>query len=340
MKRFLLSLTMLLPLHAALADEPPGLVSREIAAPHHGRNMDMTVWYPGEGGTETVFAENPVFKGGMVREGATPRPGKHPVVLLSHGMGGSLMSLNWLATGLATRGAVVIAVNHPNGSFRDRRPDKLFDHWTRVQDLQSALDHVLADKTLSAAVDPSRIYAAGFSFGGWTALSIAGVTSKPEGSVGYCAAAGERSRNCTDLIGEGFDLAKLDRAHWTATYKDARIRAVAAIDPGLTWELSAEDVRDVEQDKLLLIGLGTGNDRLYATDTSRKGSNFESLVPAAKVEVIAPAFHFTAMPLCKPEGADLLAADNDDPVCTDPPGTDRKAVHDKIIELLAQHFGI
>ena len=184
---------------------------------------------------------------------------------------------------------MVIAVNHPNGWFRDRQPDKMFNHWTRVQDLQSALDHVLADKSLSATVDPSRIYAAGFSFGGWTALSIAGVTSKPEGSVGYCTAAGERSRNCTDLIDEGFDLAKLDRTLWTASYRDARIRAVAAIDPGLTWELSAEDVRNIEQDKLLLIGLGSGSDRLYATDTSLKGSNFESLVPAAKVEVIAPA---------------------------------------------------
>ncbi len=70
------------------------------------------------------------------------------------------------------------------------------------------------------------------------------------------------------------------------------------------------------------------------------GSGFEALVPAAKVEVIAPATHFTAMPLCTPAGTDILLEEKDDPVCTDPPGTSRKAVHDRIIELLSKHFGL
>jgi predicted dienelactone hydrolase len=339
MKRFLLALSLTMPLSAAaMAENPPGLLTREITVLHHGRTMEMAVWYPGDGGVESVFAENPVFKGGLVRQGATPRAGKYPVVLLSHGMGGSLMSLNWLATGLAERGAVVISVNHPNGWFRDRNPAKMFDHWTRVQDLQAALDNVLADKDFAGSIDPSRIYAAGFSYGGWTALSIAGVTAKPEGSLAYCTAAGERSHNCTDLTTYGFDFANLDRNKWTASYKDSRIRAVAAIDPGITWKLTADDVRDVQQDKLLLIGLGTGGDRLYATDTSSKGSNFESLVPGAKVELLAPAYHFSAMPICKPEGAALLAEDKDDPVCTDPSGSDRQLIHDRIIALVAEHF--
>jgi hypothetical protein len=89
---------------------------------------------------------------------------------------------------------------------------------------------------------------------------------------------------------------------------------------------------------LLLIGLGAGADRLYATDTSAAGNNFESLVPSAKVEVLAPASHFTAMPICKPEGPAILAEEKDDAVCTDPAGSDRKDVHDKIIELIAKHF--
>ena len=340
MKHLLLSLALLLPLNAALAAEPPGLLRREVAAPHHGRTMEMAVWYPGEGGTETMFAENPVFKGGMVREGAAPLPGKHPVVLLSHGMGGTYLSLNWLASGLAERGAVVVSVNHPNGWFRDRHPAKMFDHWTRAQDLQVALDSVLSDKTFAEVIDPHRIYAAGFSFGGWTALSLGGVTASPEGSASYCAAAGDRSHNCTDLKSYGLDPAKIDQARWIASYKDARIKAVAAIDPGLTWKLGNGNVRDLDQSNLLIIGLGRGTDRHYATDTTEFGSGFETLVPQAKVEVLAPATHFTAMPLCTPAGTDILAEEKDDPVCTDPAGTDRKSVHDKIIELLAQHFAL
>ncbi len=340
MKRFLITLAILMPLHAAAADEVPGLITREIPAPHHGRQMDMAIWYPGTGGVEKVFAENPVFQGGMVRLGATPHAGKFPVVLLSHGMGGTYLSLNWLASGLAARGAVVVSVNHPNGWFRDRHPAKMFDHWTRVQDLQVALDSVLADKVFANAIDPRRIYATGFSFGGWTALSLGGVTADPDGNIAYCQAAGERSHTCTDLTTYGLDPAKIDRARWTASYKDARIKAVAAIDPGLTWKLSAANVRDVDQAKLLIVGLGTGTDRLYATDTTERGSGFESLVPHAKVEVLAPATHFTAMPICTVAGADILAAEKDDPVCTDPHGADREAVHGRIIELLARHFGL
>ncbi len=331
-------LALLLSVGPALADDIPGLVEREVFAPHHNRQMDMAIWYPSDTGATETFAENPVFYGGEVRRNAPPLPGRHPIILLSHGMGGTYLSQNWLASGLAARGAIVISVNHPNGWFGDRKIDKMFDHWTRVQDLEMALDAVIADKTFAPVIDPSRIYATGFSFGGWTALSIAGVTASADGNIAYCSRAGARSHNCTDLSTFGVDPAKIDPVRWTASYKDDRIKAVAAIDPGLTWKLTAANVRNVAQDNLLLIGLGTGTDRLDATDTTATGSNFEALVPGAKVQVLAPAVHFTGMPLCKPEGVAILASEKDDPVCTDPAGTDRKAVHDEIIALIAGHF--
>jgi predicted dienelactone hydrolase len=324
----------------ALAAEAPGLMELQINAPHHGRAMPVAIWYPATGGTTERFAGNPVFEGGDVRRGATPLPGKHPVVLLSHGMGGSYLSLNWLATGLAQKGAVVVAVNHPNGWFKDRDRVKMFDHWTRVQDLQAALDYVLADKGLSAIVDPDHINAAGFSFGGWTVLSIAGATADITGSVAYCNDAGQRSHNCMDLKHFGYDPAKANPEKWTASWKDARIKSVVSIDPGLTWKMKPENVSGLDQSKLMVIGLGNSSERHYATDTTADGSHFDSLVPNAHIEVISPATHFTAMPLCTPNGAAILEEEKDDPVCTDPTGTDRKAVHERIIALTAAHFGL
>ncbi len=339
MKHLMICLAFLLP-SQAFAESVPGLMERQIAAQHHGRQMQMVVWYPATSGKLEHFAENNVFFGGDVIRDAKPETGKHPVILLSHGMGGSYLSLNWLASGLAAKGAVVVSVNHPNGWFKDRDPIKMFNHWTRVQDLQAALDAVFADKELAPVIDPTRIYATGFSFGGWTALSIGGATADVNGNTAYCKAAGERSHTCTDLEFYGYDPAKADFAHWTGKYKDQRIKAVAAIDPGLTWGLKAGNVEQVDHEELLLIGLGSGPDRLYATDTSDRGSSLEALVPGAKVEVISPAFHFTAMPLCKPQAEAILAEEKDDPVCTDPLGTDRKVVHDKIIGLIAAHFSL
>jgi predicted dienelactone hydrolase len=341
MKRFVLTIQLLLST-SAFAQEAPGLMTRDIAAPHHNSKMQMAIWYPATAGTLERFAENPVFVGGDVRRNAAIASGKHPVVLMSHGMSGTYLSLNWLATGLAQKGAIVVSVNHPNGWFGDRKPDKMFDHWTRVQDLQVALDAILGDKTLAANIDPARIYATGFSFGGWTTLSLAGVTSQPEGNFDFCNRDGssERFSPCTDLKNYGFNPTKTDRAKWSASYKDSRIASFVAIEPGLTWSLDADDVKALDQSKMLIIELGAGNDRHFATDTSSSGSNFESLVPNVQVEVIAPATHFTAMPVCSTNGVKILADEKDDPVCTDPAGTDRKAVHEKIIALAAEHFGL
>jgi predicted dienelactone hydrolase len=339
MKRLLLALTLFLPTHA-MAAPAPGLITEQVKAPHHGRAMDVAIWYPGSGGSEQLFADNPVFQGGKVLKDATPLAGKHPVILLSHGMGGSYLSLNWLASGLAARGAVVVGVNHPNGWFKDRQIDKMFNHWTRAQDLSAALDAVLTDRRFAGLIDPDRVYATGFSYGGWTALSIGGAIAGVSGNTAYCAAAGERSHNCLDLKHFGVDPAKAQPELWRSSYKDARVKAVAAIDPGLTWGMTADDVKDLDADKLLLISLGTGLDQHYATDVTAKGSNFAVLVPDAKFETMSPATHFTAMPICKPQGAALLAEEKDDPVCTDPPGTDRATVHDRIIDLIAKHFGL
>ncbi len=126
---------------------------------------------------------------------------------------------------------------------------------------------------------------------------------------------------------------------YKSSYKDNRVTAAAAIEPGLTWGLQASDTTGLDV-PVLLIGLGEGKDRLEATDTSASGSNFEALVPVAKVELLAPAMHFTALGVCKPAGEAILIEENDDPVCTDPPGTNRQAVLDRIITLLARHFGL
>ncbi|MBL8791646.1 MAG: hypothetical protein JNM45_14230 [Rhizobiales bacterium] len=345
MSRFLsiVLLVLFLPVQQAvpsLAADPPGLIVEQVDAPHHGRSMEVAIWYPGTGGRKMLFADNTVFAGSDVLKNAAPAPGQHPVVLLSHGMGGTYLSLNWLASGLAERGAIVISVNHPNGSFKDRDLSRMFNHWTRVQDLQVALASVLADKRFSASIDPSRIYVAGFSFGGWTALSMGGATTHLGSNAAYCKAAGDRSHTCTDLSTYGLDPARANPQLWAASYKDGRIKAVAAIDPGLTWGMTGDDVKNLDGTRLLLIGLGTGTARLYATDTSAKGSGFEALVPGAKVRVLAPAFHFTAMPVCKPGAETFLADTHDDPVCSDPPGSNRAAVHDQILALVAAHFGL
>ncbi|MEE2946498.1 MAG: hypothetical protein VX444_15130 [Pseudomonadota bacterium] len=324
---------------AAKAD-PVGVQNSMVFAEHHGRDMLMTVYYPAaeNSGQSISFAENPVFFGTPMFENAAMADGTHPVVLMSHGLGGRAAAMSWLAAGLVQEGAIVIGVDHPNSTFRDFDMLAGMDHWTRVQDLQVALDTVAAG-AFGDSVDMSRLYATGFSFGGWTALSMGGLRSSADGYALYCDKTAGGSTHCNDLQRAGVDLRALDAEKWSASYQDARISAVAAIDPAFTYGVTQE-MADELIGEALLITLGEVEDRLQATDVTSGGSGFEQKRPDLESIVIAPAFHFSALPLCKPEGEKILEMENDDPVCTDPEGADRKKIHADVIAAIASHFDL
>lgn len=211
------------------------------------------------------------------------------------------------------------------------------DHGTRVHDLKRTLDALLADASISPHVDPLRIYVAGFSLGGWTALPIGGLRGDLNAYSRYCAQSGHR--HCRDIARAGIDLMQLDAAIWGRSYRDSRVKAVAAIDPALHQGLNVSHASDMV-DAVLLIGLGQGDDRLPDTDFSAPGATLTRILSGPRTEVMAPAFHFSALPVCKPEGTKHLAEENDDPVCSDPPGTDRHALHERITCLIGRHFGL
>jgi predicted dienelactone hydrolase len=295
------------------------------------------VFFPSTGGNSMELGTNGVFQGVTVHENAHITPGKHPVILMSHGWGGNFKRMAWLSSALAEKGAIVIAVNHPNSMTGDLNNLNALNHWTRAQDLSAALDYVMQDAEMAAHIDAARVYSVGFSYGGWTALSLGGLKGERDGLDRFCHNGSKVSSHCTDILKAGITISDINADKWQASYKDPRVIAVAAIDPALTMGLTNGDKSQLDV-PVLLIGLGEGDSRLLATDTTARGSNFEALLPTATVEHIFPATHFTALGVCKPKGAEILAEEKDDPVCTDPPGTDRKAVMARIITSIARHF--
>ena len=339
MKHRLVVAFFLLAVQTAVA-APAGFRALTIPAEHHGREMSGALWYPSAGGGRTMFhGENAVFYGTEVLVGARMAHGPFPVIVASHGLGGNIGALGWLSAGLARAGALVIAVNHPNSTTRDYDLQEGLKHWTRVLDLQAALDYLAAQPEFAAHADLSRIYAVGFSAGGWTALAMGGLRADMEGYAAHCEAAPPSPYHCADLTRRGADLGAYSAREWNAGRKDDRIRAAAAIDPALTYGLDKAHAEDLI-DKVLLIGLGTGETRLPATDFSETGSGFAAHLPKAEVEIMAPAAHFSALLPCKPRGAAFLAAEGDDPVCDDPPSVDRESLHERIVTRIASFLGL
>ena len=97
-----------MPAHA----DAVGIRDVAIAGLPDERALSAVVWYPTlDNGKPQSVGENPAFVGLPALRGASPGGGAHPLVVLSHGYGGSWRNLSWLANALAAKGYVVAATD-------------------------------------------------------------------------------------------------------------------------------------------------------------------------------------------------------------------------------------
>ncbi len=329
----LLALSKTLP---AAADMLPGYDRFDLEADHRARLVAASIWYPAANPTyRAPVGDGPIFDPTFAFIGPAIAEGKHPLVLLSHGSGGNADALGWLASGLAARGAIVLAVNHPGSTSGDSSPRRSVDLGARAKDLSAALDMILADPAFAPFVEAERIGAVGFSLGGTTALGLAGVRFEGEVQDENCAS-GPEAADCVFFRLGAVRFA--DYAGFDSDARDPRITRAVAIDPGFGGAADPASL-DGAMPGMTLINLGDA-DRLDAVDVGPGGNALASRLPGAAYVEIAPASHFTFLGTCKPGAARLLEEDGDDPICTDPKGTDRAATHAQLIDAIASGLNL
>ena len=169
-----------------------GLVAGEpLASPRHtvGRSVTMLgdparpdrvlnvdCWYPAVDGdaAASVYELLPGigFTASALADAAAA-PGAHPLVIWSHGRSGTRSSYAMLCEGLAARGYVVIAPDHPGDTLADWLLDVAADDATnereRVADVRLLLDAALGGEpglAIAPAIDATRVVVAGHSYGG------------------------------------------------------------------------------------------------------------------------------------------------------------------------------
>jgi predicted dienelactone hydrolase len=267
---------------AALADAPVGKTALTATAPTRSRGdasnrLNVVVWYPAADGTgahpDVVGPPNaPLFAAGDVADGAplASTPAALPLVVLSHGTGGSAMQMAWLATRLAANGYVAAAVDHPGNSFATGYTTQGFAlWWLRANDLSRTIDAVLADARFGRRIDRRRIAAAGFSLGGATVIVAAGARVDMQRLLAWCGT------STTDLCSgppEFPDLSKRIGALATAdagfraalsqdgaSYRDPRIRAVFAMAPAMGPAFVPQSLSIVTVPVTIVAGFGDVN---------------------------------------------------------------------------------
>lgn len=149
------------------------------AGPDSGarRAMDIDIWFPTDAEQSTLSPTN--YDGKTARfafdtdQAAAGR--QFPLIVYSHGWGGSPLANSYFAESMASHGFVVASTKHFDTSVQSAAVE-------RPQDVSSVIDvmlanNAIADQDLSGLIDEESIGVAGFSIGGFTAMATAaGIT--------------------------------------------------------------------------------------------------------------------------------------------------------------------
>ncbi|WP_322045704.1 alpha/beta hydrolase family protein [Paraburkholderia sp. J67] len=281
---------------------------------------------------DTASSGEPVFRHLSVASNA-PLAGdagaRYPLVLLSHGTGGTANDQEWLAGALAAHGYIVAAVNHPgNNLLAPLTREGFLLWWERATDLSNVLDALLADPQFGPHIDRSRIGAAGFSLGGYTVLELAGARTDVQAFDAFCHSPAadaichppevKRLAGAASAVAAPPTPAMRDSlAHSGDSLRDARVRAVFAIAPALGEAFDAQSFKDVTIPVALMAGTA---DITVPPDTNVR--RIAGFLPQASLTMVPDASHYTFLATCLPGAVERLAR-----VCKDGPGVDRDAVH-------------
>ncbi len=224
-------------------NQPDILKAKNGIAPLYNRLLKVEIWYPAvipPGKKElTTYTDmlgvardstRPLrpftFNGRSLRDAAPQIPGNaFPLVIVSHGFLGSRVLLTYLTENLASKGFVVVAIDHTESTHADgagfastllnRATDILF-----VLNQVAALSKAGTNHFLSGLVNANTVGLIGYSMGGYGVLNAAG--------AGYSSKLAQFFAGITG--GSKAVEGRLSSAAFTASI-DKRIKAVVAFAP-------------------------------------------------------------------------------------------------------------
>jgi predicted dienelactone hydrolase len=288
-----------------------------------GAPIEAGIWYPSDAPTSPQPLE--LFHQTVAVDGSLAGL-HHPLIVISHGTGGSFAGHYDTALALADAGFVVVALTHTGDNWRDR--SGVLNIMDRPRQVSRVLDYMLADWPDHAGIDPARIGMFGFSAGGFTTLVAVG--GRPDFSlIGPHCAEHPQEYTCALITERPARTAPPAPGSSSGTLHDTRIKAAVVAAPALGFTFAPEGLADVR----VPVQLWRADDDQMLPAPWYADAVRQVLPAAPDFQTVPGAGHFDFLVPC----SDALAAVAKI-ICTSEPGFDRADFHRRLNSSVVTFF--
>lgn len=287
-----------------------------------GAPLAIGVWYPTNArawpttfigtGLMKVAKDSPIAGNGL------------PLVVISHGNGGGMMSHVDLALALASAGYVVAAPMHAGDNFLDQAGVGSADFFNlRSQQYLTTIEHVLTSWAGSANIDHQRVGAYGMSMGGFSVLTAVGAQPDLRTIASHCTVATEFV--CDVLRHFKSPYVNAQPKSGQSFVADSRIKAAVLAAPGLGFTMAGAGLAHVRVP--IQLWVAENDDKVRDPGPVRQLGNgqleLHSVPGAGHLSFLAPCSGVLRPPA----------------ICSDADDFDRKAFHASMNAGVIAFFG-
>lgn len=289
--------------------------------------LSVSLWYPST--SPTLGQDIGPYRLEVAIAGASAGR-RLPLIVISHGTGGSALDSVDLAIALARAGFVVAALEHTGDNYRDRRQSFARANFlARPRQVSAAIDFLLGSWRHRGVVDSRRIGMFGHSAGGTTALIIGGGELNTGALLHFCVAHPDDwgcrgARRLYPAEAGPLAVGALDGPKIAAA--DPRVKALVVAAPALPQGFVPQGLAKVRLPVQLWVAQ-------QDTIVPNAGQIAKLLHARPERHDVAGAGHFSFLAPC----TDALRTAVPQ-ICTDQPGFDRTAFHQEFTRAVIRFF--